>query len=239
LFPSRIREKVHIETAFETLDRLFSDKEAAMAFVDWSMSGPEIANCNCDWGCPCQFNALPTHGNCRAITAMRIAKGHFGDVSLTGLAWCAMFAWPKAVHEGNGEVFVVISEHATAAQRNAILTILSGQETVPGATMFNVFAATLTKMHDPVFAPIEFELDLERRVGCVRIAGVIDTNVEPIRNPVTGDEHRVRVVLPKGFEYRQAEFASGQTRATGPIDLAFGKTHSHLSILNLSTQGAA
>ena len=31
-----------------------------MAHVDWSIKGPEIATCNCDWGCPCQFNALPT-----------------------------------------------------------------------------------------------------------------------------------------------------------------------------------
>jgi hypothetical protein len=23
--------------------------------------------CNCDWGCPCQFNAKPTHGNCEGV----------------------------------------------------------------------------------------------------------------------------------------------------------------------------
>jgi hypothetical protein len=210
-----------------------------MAYVDWSMSGPEIANCNCDWGCPCQFNALPTHGDCRAVVAMRIEKGHFGDVDLAGLIWCGMFAWPKAIHEGNGEAFVVISDKATAEQRNAILTILSGQETVPGATIFNVFATTFTKMHEPAFAPIEFELDLERRVGRIRIPGVVETNVEPIRNPVTGQEHRVQVALPKGFEYHLAEFASGQTRATGAIELVLSKSHSHLAMLNLSTQGAA
>ena len=102
-----------------------------MAYVDWSISGPEIANCNCDVGCPCQFMALPTHGDCRAMTAMRIEKGHFGDVDLGGVSWCGMFAWPKAIHEGNGEAFVVISEHATPAQRDALLTILSGRELLP------------------------------------------------------------------------------------------------------------
>jgi len=210
-----------------------------MAYVDWSIRGPEIANCNCDFGCPCQFNALPTHGDCRAMTAVRIDQGHFGDVDLSGIAFCQMFAWPKAVHEGNGEAFVVISDHATQAQRNALLTILSGQETVPGATIFNVYASTLAKMHDPVFARIEFDLDLDKRIGRVRIADVIDTSIEPIRNPITGAEHRVRVALPNGFEYREAEFASGQTRATGPIKLVLDKSHSHLSMLNLSTQGAA
>jgi hypothetical protein len=210
-----------------------------MAYVDWSIRGPEIANCNCDYGCTCQFNARPTHGDCRAMTAVRIDEGHFGPVDLRGVAFCGMFAWPKAIHEGNGEAFVVISDHATEAQRNALLTILSGQETVPGTTIFNVFAPTLAKMHDPVFAKIEFDLDLEKRVGHVRVANVIDTAIEPIRNPVTGAEHRAQVSLPKGFEYRMAEFASGRTRANGPIKLTLDKSHSHLTMLHLTTQGAA
>jgi hypothetical protein len=113
-------------------------EENAMAYVDWSLQGHSIANCNCDFGCPCQFNSLPTHGDCHAMTAVKIEKGHFGEVDLSGLAFCGMFAWPRAIHLGNGEAFVVISEHATEAQRNALLTILSGQETAPGATIFNL-----------------------------------------------------------------------------------------------------
>jgi hypothetical protein len=210
-----------------------------MAYVDWSMRGPEIANCNCAFECPCQFDALPTHGDCRAMTAMRIDTGHFGDLNVAGLMWCGMFAWPKAIHEGNGEALVVISDRASPAQRNALLTILSGQETAPGATIFNVFATTFVKMHYPIFAPIEFELDLAKRIGRVKIKGVIDTSVEPIRNPITGDEHRARVVLPQGFEYREAEFASGGTTASGAIKLKNSKSHAHLAMLNLSTQGAA
>ena len=87
-------------------------EERVIAYIDWRVRGPEIANCNCDWGCPCQFNALPTRGNCRAMTAMRIDEGHFGDVSLSGLGWVGMFAWPKAIHEGGGEALVVIDERA-------------------------------------------------------------------------------------------------------------------------------
>ena len=64
---------------------------------------------------------------------------------------------------------------------------------------------------------------------------MIDTSVEPIRNPITDDEHRARVVLPKGFEYREAEFASGGTTASGAIKLKNGKSQAHLAILNLST----
>lgn len=210
-----------------------------MTYVDWRIRGPEISNCNCDWGCPCQFNALPTHGDCRAMTAMHIDQGHFGEVSLDGLKWVGMFAWPKAIHEGHGEAFVVVDDKASPEQREAILTILSGGETEPGATIFNVFATVIDHIHDPVFLPILFEADRERRVGRVSVAGVIDTEVNPIRNPITGDEHRARVALPNGFEYKEAEFASGDTNADGPVSLSWTSSHAHLAILDLSTHGAA
>lgn len=210
-----------------------------MAYVDWRLSGPEITNCNCDWGCPCQFNALPTRGDCRAVAAMRIDAGHFGDVDLGGLKWAAMFAWPEAIHFGHGEAFIVIDENADEAQRNALLTILSGQETEPGATIFNVFATTLEKVHEPVFLPIHFEVDIARGTGRIAIEGVVDTSVEPIRNPVTGAEHRPRVTLPAGFEYREAEYVSGTTRAGGPIGLDWEQRHAHVAMLDLGPMGVA
>jgi hypothetical protein len=210
-----------------------------MAYVDWRMRGPEITNCNCDWGCPCQFNALPTHGDCRAVVAMRIEEGHFGDVPLSGLAWAATFAWPEAIHMGRGEAFMVIDESADEAQRQALLTILSGGETEPGATIFNVFAGTLDKVHDPAFLPVDFEVDIDGRTGRIMVEGVVETRIQPIRNPITGDEHRARVSLPGGFEYKEAEYASGETNAATPIALKFGSSHAHVAMVDFSPTGIA
>ena len=97
-----------------------------MANVDWRIKGPELSVCNCQVGCPCQFNALPTHGHCRAAVAMRIDQGHFGDVPLDGLHWVSLVAWPGAIHEGDGQCLAVIDERADERQRTALLTILSG-----------------------------------------------------------------------------------------------------------------
>lgn len=210
-----------------------------MTYKEWHIRGPSVLNCNCDWGCPCQFNALPTRGDCRGMLAMEIEVGHFEDVSLSGLRFAVLVAWPKAIHEGNGEALPIIDRRATEAQREALLTIVGGAETEPGATVFNVFAATFDKVHDPMFSDIEFEADRERRTARVRIEGLFDTRIEPIRNPVTGDEHRARVILPEGFEYREAEYASGDTNAVGPIPLDWTGRHAHLATLDLSTHGAA
>ncbi len=45
--------------------------------------------------------------------------------------------------------------------------------------------------------------------------GVYEVIGEPIKNPVTGAEHRVRIDLPHGFEYRIAEMGSGTTTTMG------------------------
>lgn len=208
-----------------------------MAYIDWSIRGPEVTSCNCNWGCPCQFNSLPSHGHCRAAVAMRIDKGHFGKLRLDGLRWVGVFAWPGAIHEGRGEALPIVDERADAPQREAILKILSGQETEPGATIFNVFATTFEKVHDPVFAHIEFEADIENRVARFAVDGLVESNVGPITNPVTGEAHCARVSLPHGFEYREAEYASSATHAERPIALDWTKGHSHLTMLHMTQHG--
>ncbi len=209
-----------------------------MAYGDWSIRGPELATCNCNWGCPCQFNSLPSHGDCRAAVAGRIDEGHFGEVRLDGLHWAALLAWPGPIHEGNGEVQPIVDERADARQREALLKIMAGEETEPGATFFNVFAATFSRVHDPLFLPIEFEADIESRTGRFAVPGVVEAVGEPIRNPVTGQPHRARVVLPHGFEYSEAEFASSTVKAGGPpIALDWTGRHSHMTVLHLTPHG--
>ena len=51
----------------------------------WRIAGEEIANCNCAWGCPCQFNALPTTGNCEALVGWQVEEGFYGDTKMVGV----------------------------------------------------------------------------------------------------------------------------------------------------------
>ena len=210
-----------------------------MAFVEWRMQGIQISNCNCNIGCPCQFNALPSHGHCRAAVGCEIDEGHFGKVKLDGVRFAGMFAWPGAIHFGGGEAQPIVDARATPQQRDAILTILKGEETEPGATIFNVFAGTFVKMHDPLFLPIEFSADVDGRMGRVHVPGVLDITSEPIRNPVTGAAHRVRIDMPGGFEYTQAEVAQATTKTgkKAAIPLDWRGSHAHFTQLHYTRQG--
>jgi hypothetical protein len=208
-----------------------------MAMTEWMLKGPEIATCNCDFSCPCQFNALPTHGNCHAAIAMRIDQGHYGKVKLDGLCFAAVAAWPGAIHEGHGEILPIIDKRASEEQRNALLTIMSGQDSEPGANFFQVFSGTLEKVHDPVFADIQFDVDLDTCDGQFSVPGVVQTKTQAIRNPVTGQPHHVKVSMRSGFEFKEAEFASAATEASGAISLSFKDTHAHLAMLHLTGTG--
>jgi hypothetical protein len=175
------------------------------AKTPWRIVAEETGTCNCAWGCPCQFNALPTHGRCEALVAVHIREGYYGDTKLDGLTYAMAYWWPGAVHEGNGIVQLVIDERATAEQRRAIVNITSGRE---GCTLFEIFASVVSKVLDPMYAPITLSSDRDKRVAHLKVTGFGEFRIEPIKNPVTGEEHRAIIKLPNGFEYKEAEMGN-------------------------------
>jgi hypothetical protein len=180
-----------------------------MTYVDWMIKGPKVGGCNCAYGCPCEFNAPPTHGACEGLECMEIEEGHFGDLRLDGLLVGAAYYWPGAVHEGGGKAQGYIDERASEDQVDALFKILGGEEQEP-TTPFNIYGSTIESELDPVFAPIEFACDLEQRTARFVVPGHLEFSAEPIRNPVTGARHFAQIRLPNGFEYREAEMASGR-----------------------------
>jgi len=204
----------------------------------WEIKGTELANCNCAYGCPCQFNALPTHGNCMGLGAYRFVAGHHGAVRLDGLNAITIYRWPGAVHLGRGEGLIVIDNRADEAQRHALHRILSGEDTEPGKTVWNVFASTMERVHDPLFETIEISVDVDARRGHVAVGnGLIEMAAEPIRNPVTGAEHRARIDLPDGFEYRLAEMGSGSASVGGPVSFSLQDSYAQLAHIHLNHNG--
>jgi hypothetical protein len=204
----------------------------------WELKGRELVNCTCEYGCNCQFNGLPDKGHCHAVAGIQIDQGYHGDTPLDGLRIAAVFKWPGAIHEGNGEALAFVDEGADDKQREALLKIMTGQDTDPFATMFAVYASTVTKMHDPVFTKIDFEVDVEARRGRLVVPGYVEMTGEPIRNKVSGEESRAQIVLPAGFEYEVADIGSASSRSTGgPVHVEFADKYGQFANLHLSSHG--
>lgn len=164
----------------------------------WRMKGQVLIACNCDYGCPCNVNALPTHGECEGGWTWQIEQGAYGDVKLDGL-WAGLYAdWPKAIHEGNGVAVYVLDERADEAQRSALGTLLEGQAGGPWA----IFRKTFRELHGPQYA--RFSAGGAGQLPGVRVEGVMELATEFIRNPVTKETVHPRIAMPEGLIVKEA-----------------------------------
>ena len=111
----------------------------------WRLNGRVLVSCNCDWGCPCNFNARPTAGKCEGGWTWHVDRGSADRVALDDLNFSVYVNWPAAIHEGNGEGVILIDERADSAQRAAIEVILGGKVGGP----WGVLAWTWPKIHGP------------------------------------------------------------------------------------------
>ena len=207
--------------------------------TSWEIHGLDLSNCNCAYGCPCQFAALPTEGNCQGIGAFKIESGFYGETTLDGLSAVIAVKWPGPIHEGNAERQIFIDERADSSQREALEKIMSGEDTNDMATLAWVINATTATRHETMFRPIRIEADITKRTGKVIVDGVLEINSEPIKNPVTGEPHRARIDSPEGVEFSIAEMASGTTKTHGG-KMEFtdaNDTHCHIAELHWNNAG--
>lgn len=184
----------------------------------WSFKAEYVETCNCDYGCPCNFNGFPTYGFCRAFDSFFITSGNYGnDVRLDGIDVIYVASWPKAIHEGNGTMQLFISKQAAQAQRNAIIKIFSGQ--AKGSGPFAIFAGTLKYILEPQFVDIKKKIDGKK--SSFSVPGVLDVEVESFKNPVTGEEQDTKIQLPKGFIWTLADACKSRIMKISTPNLNF------------------
>ncbi len=203
----------------------------------WKIRGSEFVNCNCAFGCPCQFHSPSTNGYCEAICSTLIEEGNFNDISLDGLCFVMLLKWPGEIADGNGQQQLIIDESANPEQREALRKIAHGESTAPGATHFYVYNSTMSKVHDTLYAPIKISIDVEARHAHTKIEGFVESVGTPLVDPFSGEESRARIHLPNGFEYTYAEMGSGTSKITADIKLDLNNCYGQFNILHMNQDG--
>ncbi len=161
--------------------------------VQWRIKGSLVGVCNCDWGCPCNFNAPPTYGNCQGPYIWYIEEGRFGGLTLDGLYIGMAQEFPGPLDQGHGTCQFIIDARADDEQRGALLRLLKGD--VGG--VFGIFASITETVLDPIYAPFEGSMNgLETQL---RVPGVLELGLASIKNPVTGEPEEIQLVKPTGF----------------------------------------
>lgn len=195
----------------------------------WNLKGTVVVACNCDFGCPCNFNALPTTGKCEGGWTWHVDEGRYGDVPLDGLNFSVYVNWPGAIHEGGGEALILVDERASEAQHQAIAELVGGEHGGP----WGILAWTWPTVHGPEPVPYEVEVDGVRTR--IKAGTAVTLESGPIVNPVSGAESYPGVVLPQGIIFKRGDCGasttfriddgisydhSGKYTAVGPFDYA-------------------
>ena len=188
----------------------------------WHLRGTGYEFCNCDFGCGCNFGGFPNSkdGSCRALVGMHITAGSCGAVDLAGLKCAAILAWPKAIHEGNGQCVFIVEPATTDEQIGALSQIFTGQlGGMPWEILGTTFAVVGLEK-----ARITIEGDGVK--STFRVDGLAEGRGDTFKNPVTGDEHQANIDLPDGFIWTRGQCGAGTfTAKSGPLDLSYTKTN--------------
>jgi hypothetical protein len=198
---------------------------------NWTLSGTVLIACNCDYGCPCNFNARPSRGKCEGGWTWHVERGSFDGVSLDGLNFSVYANWPGAIHEGNGEAVVLVDERASNQQRDAIATLVGGKVGGPWAVLAWTWS---TKIHGPL--PVAYDVQLNGIGSRVKAGDVVELESTVIKNPVSGKDAHPRIMLPEGIVVKEADLGcskvfriaeqvamdhSGQYTAVGAFEYSF------------------
>jgi hypothetical protein len=170
----------------------------------WQLKGTVVIACNCDYGCPCNFNAPPSRGDCEGQWLWHVEQGSFGDVSLDGLSWTVTADWPGAIHEGGGRAVSLYDERADEEQRQAIEALVRGGHGGPWGVFINTY-----DLEDVRAAP--FELELSGFDTRAKIGDAMELELETIKNPVTGEAIHPGAVLPEGLVCKEMSFGRSKT----------------------------
>jgi hypothetical protein len=143
----------------------------------YSLEGTLIEACSCNVNCPCWIGEDPDGGECFAIVAYHIDRGQVTGVDVSGRSVVSIAHIPGNVLAGNWEVVLLVDEHSSPEQRDALVKVFSGQLGGPLAD----FAQLIGTVKGVESVPITHQV--RGGTGTLRIPGVLEAEMEPYRGP--------------------------------------------------------
>ena len=186
-----------------------------MATPSWQVNGQYYETCNCDFVCPCVPGGLavrPTKGSCSFAMAFSVERGSYGTVSLDGLGFIVLGFTPGDMAKGNWSVGLIADERASAEQRDAITTIVSGAAGGPMAALSGLIGKFLGVQS----APIRF--DRSGLKWSVTASGFVDMAAEGVKglNPSSAEPlHLDHTGHPAADRFALARASKSRVQALG------------------------
>src|SRR5215510_6300426 len=119
----------------------------------WQIAGDYFETCNCDYVCPCVTSNMAgkaTNEWCNFAMVFHIEKGNSDGINLDDLTFAVIGHAPQIMGKGNWSVGLIVDDRASAQQKQAIITIASGQAGGPPAILTSVVGNLLGVESRPI-----------------------------------------------------------------------------------------
>jgi hypothetical protein len=127
--------------------------------------------------CPCWLGEDPDGGECYGIVAWHIDRGQVTCIDVSGRSVVAIAHIPGNVLAGNWELVLLVDDHTSPEQRDALVKVFSGQLGGPLAD----FAQLIGTLKGVQSVPISHQVRGDTRT--LHIPGVVEADMEPFRGP--------------------------------------------------------
>ena len=190
--------------------------------TQWWARGLIFENCACTLVCPghMHFSQLCTHERCKGYWALRFDEGDFNGVPLAGLRAVIVFDTPQRMIDGNWIQSLIIDEAASALQRQALETLLTGKAGGPWAKLAGFVATQL---------PTEYRRIEMADEGATKRVSIAD-RLKSVVTQIRGRDKSKPVLFENSFNQIHAPT---QIIALGDADYDDG----HISFKNAETHG--
>jgi hypothetical protein len=183
---------------------------------EWKVSGDWFDVCKCNVPCPCEFAQAPTYGDCDAVLAYHIKKGHYGQTPLDGLNVLVLSYFKGNIWAGETKASIAffLDERANQQQKEALQMIFSGKA---GGFMAE-FSKFIGEVRGLDFAPIRFEVADDLSYWNAEIPGKVLAKAEALTGPMTPSGKRVQTLNPPGSEVGPGTVATWGTAVADEVN---------------------
>jgi len=179
----------------------------------YHLKGHLLAACSCDWGCPCSFEARPTQGFCEGNYAWHIEEGYYQGMLMAGSTFGMFGRFPGPAHEGNGTAVVLVDDKVPAERRAALESMI---QSIPP---FSIFYSLLSTFFG--FRYVPFDLRLAGIHSRLTISNILELQLTPMKNPVTGADELATLYKPTGLTSKTHELCATATYRLAVEGLTF------------------
>ena len=149
--------------------------------MSYKLEGRLLEVCTCNVLCPCWVGEDPDGGTCDGTLAWRVDKGSVDGVDVSGRTIVLLCHIPGNILKGNWNVRIYVDQEATAAQKDALVSVWTGKLGGPIADL----AKLVSRVDAIEQAPITFQVEGVK--GTLKVGKMIEAGLEPFKG-ATGKE---------------------------------------------------